>query len=102
MWPVEETPAMAENIFYFIEHLPTGRQAKHNEGAFKKLVKILLRGVVKLANNYVFYFTVLVLLGKLTPVPKKHSFEIIFPPLNLKISVFRNNLSSVVQPLYVT
>src|SRR5260221_12931386 len=44
----------------------------------------------------------LVLLGKLTPVPKKHSFSFIFPSLNLNRSVFRNNLPSVVQPLYVT
>src|SRR5260221_1507205 len=42
------------------------------------------------------------LLGKLIPVPKKHSFSTIFPSLNLKRSVFRNNLPSVVQPLYNT
>src|SRR6267154_4496358 len=42
------------------------------------------------------------LLGKLMPVPKKHSFSSIFPSLSLKCSVFRNNLSSIVQPLYNT
>lgn len=48
-------------------------------------------------GRQLFYF--FALLGKLTPGPKKHSFSIIFPPLNLKRSVFRNNLPSVVQPL---
>ena len=46
------------------------------------------------ANDYL-----LLLSGKLTPGPKKHSFERIFPSFNLKYSVFRNTLPSFVQPL---
>jgi hypothetical protein len=44
----------------------------------------------------IFYF--LVLLGKLTPGPKKHAFSFILPSLNLKYSVFRNTLPSLVHP----
>jgi hypothetical protein len=39
------------------------------------------------------------LFGKLTPVPKKHSFSTIFPSLSLKRSVLRKSLPSLVHPL---